>query len=90
MGTLLDGAGDAFDQSALMVALLNQAALSNTSIGNAGFLAGTISLTNAQAQSWLGVDNNPNRRNLRWQALLRRRPSSCWISPCKITTPFST
>src|SRR5580700_5141139 len=60
VGTLLDGMGDAFDQSALMVALLNQAALSNPEIGDAGFLFGPISLTSAQAQSWLGVDNNPN------------------------------
>ena len=60
VGTLLDGTGDAFDQSALMVALLNQAALSNPSISNAGFLAGTISLTSAQTQSWLGMDANPN------------------------------
>jgi len=60
VGTLLDGTGDAFDQSTLMVALLNQAALSNASITNAGFFFGTINLTSAQAQSWLGVDANPN------------------------------
>jgi len=60
VGTLLDGQGDAFDQCSLMVALLNQAALSNGSISNAGFEVGQIHLTNAQLQSWLGVDSDPN------------------------------
>jgi hypothetical protein len=58
--TLLDGSGDSFDQSALMVALLNQASLKNGSISNPGFLFGQINLTSAQAQNWLGVDANPN------------------------------
>jgi virulence-associated protein VagC len=42
VGTLLDGQGDAFDQCSLMVALLNQAALSNSSISNAGYEIGEL------------------------------------------------
>ena len=60
VGTLLDGRGDSFDQAALMVALLNQASLSNAAISNANFVIGQLHLTNAQLQAWLGVDNNPN------------------------------
>ena len=60
LGTLLDGNGDSFDQSALMVALLTQAALSNPAISNPGFLFGALNLSSAQAQNWLGVDANPN------------------------------
>jgi hypothetical protein len=59
VGTLLDGRGDSFDQAALMVALLNQASLSNSAISNVLFEIGTLNLTSAQAQSWLGVDSNP-------------------------------
>jgi RHS repeat-associated protein len=58
VGTLLDGRGDAFDQCSLMVALLNQAALSNPSISNVNFEVGQIHLTSPQLQSWLGVDSN--------------------------------
>jgi RHS repeat-associated protein len=60
VGTLLDGQGDAFDQCSLMVALLNQAAVFNSSISNVGYEIGELSLTNAQLQSWLGVDSDPN------------------------------
>ena len=59
VGTLLDGRGDSFDQASLMVALLNQASLSNPSISNVLFEFGTLDLTNAQLQTWLGVDSNP-------------------------------
>jgi hypothetical protein len=59
VGTLLDGRGDSFDQAALMVALLNQASLSNSAISNVLFEIGTLNLTSAQLQSWLGVDSNP-------------------------------
>src|SRR5258708_3518673 len=52
VGTLLDGRGDSFDQSALMVALLNRASLSNAAISNVGFEFGTLHLTSAQLQSW--------------------------------------
>lgn len=60
VGTLLDGRGDSFDQAALMVALLNQASLSNPAISDVLFEFGTLDLTNAQLQEWLGVDSNPN------------------------------
>jgi len=60
VGTLLDGRGDSFDQAALMVALLNQASLSNTAISNVNFVIGQLHLSNAQLQGWLNVDNNPN------------------------------
>jgi RHS repeat-associated protein len=59
VGTLLDGRGDSFDQAALMVALLNQASIANPSISNVAFEFGQLRLTNAQLQSWLGVDSNP-------------------------------
>jgi RHS repeat-associated protein len=59
VGTLLDGRGDSFDQSALMVALLNQASLANPAISNAQFDFGYVYLSSAQLQSWLGVDSNP-------------------------------
>lgn len=53
LGTLLDGRGSDFDQSVLMVALLNAAGYSNTS-----YFWGVISLTGAQAVGWLGVKND--------------------------------
>lgn len=59
VGTLLDGRGDSFDQSALMVALLSEASLTNSAISNVTFEFGQLTLTNAQLQSWLGVDSNP-------------------------------
>jgi RHS repeat-associated protein len=59
VGTLLDGRGDSFDQAALMVALLNQASLTNSAISNVMFEFGQLQLTSAQLQSWLGVDSNP-------------------------------
>lgn len=49
IGSLLDGQGTAFDQAALMVALLRQAGYTAT------FVNGRISLTGAQLGSWLGV-----------------------------------
>ncbi len=58
VGALLDGRGDSFDQASLMVALLNQASLSNSSISNVLYEFGTLNLTNAQLQGWLGVDGN--------------------------------
>ena len=60
VGTLLDGRGDSFDQAALMVALLNQASLSNPSISNVLFEFGQLNLSSAQLQGWLGVDSNRN------------------------------
>jgi hypothetical protein len=60
VGTLLDGRGDSFDQASLMVALLNQASLSNPAISNVNFVIGQLNADSAQLQSWLGVDNNPN------------------------------
>ncbi len=59
VGTLLDGRGDSFDQAALMVALLEQASLSNSAISNVLFEFGQLYLTSAQLQSWLDVDSNP-------------------------------
>jgi len=59
VGTLLDGRGNSFDQSALMVALLNQASLANSAISNVMFEYGQLHLSSAQLQSWLNVDGNP-------------------------------
>jgi RHS repeat-associated protein len=59
VGTLLDGRGDSFDQAALMVALLQQASLTNTAISNVLFEFGQVYLSSAQLQSWLNVDSNP-------------------------------
>ena len=60
LGTLVDGRGNSFDQASLLVALLNQASLANPAISNVGYEFGQLNLTNAQLQSWLGVDSDPN------------------------------
>jgi hypothetical protein len=52
LGTLLDGHGNDFDQSALLVALLRQSGYT------AGYLHGTIRLSAATIGSWLGVDTS--------------------------------
>lgn len=49
-GTLLDNQGTAFDQAALMIALLRQSGYT------ASFVKGRINLTAAQVGDWLGVD----------------------------------
>ncbi len=51
-GALMDGQGNDFDQSELMVALLSQAGYS------ASFVLGDIQLTPAQVASWLNTDNS--------------------------------
>lgn len=51
LGTLIDGMGNPFDQSALMVALLTQAGKS------AKFVFGQITLSPAQLKDWLGTDD---------------------------------
>ena len=51
-GALMDGEGNDFDQSELMVALLSQAGYS------ASFVLGDIQLTPAQVASWLNTDNS--------------------------------
>lgn len=53
-GTLLDGKGNDFDQSSLMIALLRQAGYS------ADFVYGEIRLGPGQITNWLGIDNNPD------------------------------
>jgi len=60
LGTLLDGRGGAFDQSALLVALLTEAAKHNTAISNVQFAQGKITLTAAQLQGWLRTDSDIN------------------------------
>ncbi len=50
LGTILDNQGTAFDQAALMVALLREAGYT------ARFVKGQITLTAAQVRDWLGVD----------------------------------
>jgi RHS repeat-associated protein len=47
-GTLVDGFGNAFDQSALLIALLRQAGFT------ANYVQGTLQLTLAQCQAWFG------------------------------------
>jgi hypothetical protein len=60
-GTLLDGRGSAFDQAALMVALLGQACSNgNTSISYPSIVYGTISPSLAQLECWLNITNNAN------------------------------
>lgn len=59
-GALLDGAGSAFDQAMLMVALLRQAGYT------ANYVLGQITLSAAQVASWLGCATdaaNANRAN---------------------------
>jgi RHS repeat-associated protein len=51
-GTLLDGHGNEFDQAALLVALLRQSGYT------ASYVYGTITLTAAQINNWLGVDTS--------------------------------
>lgn len=50
--TLLDGKGNDFDQSSLLIALLRQAGYT------ANFVYGVIRLTPEQITNWLGVENN--------------------------------
>lgn len=50
--TLLDGKGNDFDHSSLLIALLRQAGYT------ANFVYGVIRLTPEQITNWLGVDNN--------------------------------
>lgn len=50
--TLLDGKGNDFDQSSLLIALLRQAGYT------ANFVYGVIRLTPDQVTNWLGIDNN--------------------------------
>ncbi len=52
VGTLLDNQGTAYDQAALMVALLRQAGYT------ASYVKGRINLTAAQVNTWLGVDTS--------------------------------
>lgn len=52
VGALLDHQGTAFDQAALMVALLRQAGYA------ANYVKGRIQLTAAQVRDWLGVDTS--------------------------------
>jgi transglutaminase-like putative cysteine protease len=51
LGCLIDGAGNAFDQSALLVALLQAAGY------NAQFLYGSIQLNVTQLDAWLNTTN---------------------------------
>ena len=48
----VDGYGNSFDQSALLIALLRQAGFT------ASYVLGTLQLTLAQCQAWLGTDAN--------------------------------
>jgi len=51
-GALLDNQGTAFDQAALMIALLRQSGYT------ASFVKGRLSLTAAQVKEWFGVDTS--------------------------------
>ncbi|MEC5159546.1 MULTISPECIES: RHS repeat-associated core domain-containing protein [unclassified Janthinobacterium] len=51
-GALLDNQGTAFDQAALMIALLRQSGYT------ASFVKGRVNLTAAQVHDWLGVDTS--------------------------------
>jgi len=51
-GTLLDGKGNDFDQSSLMIALLREAGYT------ADFVYGVVRLDPAQITNWLGIDEN--------------------------------
>jgi len=63
VGTILDGRGNSFDQSVLMVALLTQATLHNAAISNPAFEFGQLHLTNTQLKDWLHVDGSPDSIN---------------------------
>lgn len=60
LGALLDGHGNAFDQSDLLVALLREAAIKteNVEIIEANFILGTIQLTASQCQTWVGTNED--------------------------------
>ncbi|MDZ4150765.1 MAG: DUF6531 domain-containing protein, partial [Methylicorpusculum sp.] len=51
-GTILDNQGTAFDQAALMVALLRQSGYT------ASYMVGKINLTAAQMRAWVGLNTN--------------------------------
>jgi transglutaminase-like putative cysteine protease len=55
VGCLLDGMGNAFDQSLLLAALLRTAALTNTSITNPNIVLGKIQLSEAQYDAWFNT-----------------------------------
>ena len=57
LGTLVDRRGSAYDQAALMVTLLRQAALANPSISNVRYELGQITLNLAQLENFYGVDD---------------------------------
>ena len=50
LGTLLDGRGNAYDQAVLLVTLLRQAGFT------ASYVHGTITLTSAELENWLGLE----------------------------------
>ncbi|MDR3510253.1 MAG: RHS repeat-associated core domain-containing protein [Caulobacteraceae bacterium] len=60
LGALIDRSGTAFDQAELMVALLKEASLYNSTITNPGYQFGQIWLTQAQLSNWLGTDGAYN------------------------------
>ena len=71
--TLLDGKGNDFDQSSLMIALLRQAGYT------ADFVYGIIRLSPEQITNWLGIDNNVSA--IGWLLGSAGIPAQIWINP---------
>jgi|GEM_PF-273034 len=55
LGCLLDGMGNACDQSSLLIALLAAASVTNTTITNPNWVNGIIEITPAQCANWFNT-----------------------------------
>ena len=82
-GTLLDNQGTAFDQAALMIALLRQSGYT------ASYVKGSVNLTAAQVHDWYGIDtaNVCAVVNLLGNAQI---PASGIVAATSVTCPGST
>lgn len=75
LGCLLDGSGNAFDQSMLLVALLRQAGFT------ANYVLGQIRLTTVQYDDWFGTDSTfPNYYCPYWYAQYANIPCSAPVA----------
>ena len=75
LGTLLDGSGNSFDQSMLLIALLRQAGFT------ASYVLGQIRLTTVQYDSWFGTDSTfPNYYCCYWYAQYANIPCSAPVA----------
>lgn len=70
LGALLDGSGNAFDQSMLLAALLRQAGYT------ANYVLGQIQLTTDQYDAWFGTDSTSNAYCCYWYAQYANIPGN--------------